>query len=70
MLTIQPDLVEQGELQVRSIKHSALIIHHNTINTDFTLPYELPAGVTRTKTLRLQDAIKAELCHPKNAPSL
>lgn len=65
-LAVLPEFIEQTELKAISFKYGALIIDNLAIDADFARPYQLPTRVARTEALRLQDAIKAELCHPKN----
>jgi hypothetical protein len=67
VLAVNPSFIEQAETEAIGLELSALIIHHYTIDDDFTLTYQLSAKTACAKTLRLQDAIKASFCHPKTA---
>jgi hypothetical protein len=67
MLAVNPSFIEQAETEANGLEFSALIIHHYTIDDDFTLTYQLSAKTACAKTLRLQDAIKASFCHLKTA---
>ena len=63
-----PNFVTYTEAEMIGCENGALIVNHHAINTHLALPDQLPTIAARAKTLRLQDAIKAELCHPVAAP--